>query len=244
MGKHWLFCSMCIATSAMAASWPACAEELLSLLSPDGKFREEMPEAPRASGQRLLGIQFGDASGDFDRAAFRISVGAETIGSALCVKVTTRDGRYWSLNPFKTDGVAPGNPALDFRTDLGARLADYDMSDFAVRAVAQDDCNEDVSGDLVPALLSAAAKPMLTLMVNGGNPLSVGARLIKGENLVSQAHCDRPSTGAMVGYNFICRLPTESAEGTANIQIFIKDMNGISSVESYQVRLPASGGNG
>jgi len=125
--RRTAFVSMLVALLAIGASPRAQADDLLPLLGND--FREEMPEAPRASGQRLLGVQFGDAEGSFDRAAFRIALDAETIGSPLCVKVTTRDGRYWSLNPFgptasppaiarwiSAPALASGSPAMTCRS--------------------------------------------------------------------------------------------------------------------------------
>lgn len=231
-----------VAASAMAAPTIVCAEDLLALQS--GEFREEMPEAPRASGQRLLGIQLGDASGLFDPSAFRIALGARPIDQPLCVKVTTRDGRYWSLNQFTTAGVGAGIPALDFKTGLGERLAKYPMSEFAVRASAQAGCDEDEIGTLVPAVLSNGENSTLTLMVNGGNPLSVGARLSHNDKPFSETRCERPTSGASVGFNFICRLSANGLQGAAEVTLFLKDMSGSPINETYQIRLPSTDGAG
>jgi len=81
-------------------------------------------------------------------------------------------------------------------------------------------------------------------MVNAGNPLSVGARLLQDGKPVSETRCARPPSGATVGYNFICHLGVERLAGAATIMVVVKDMNGISKPETYDIRLPARDGNG
>ena len=223
--------------AATSCGAPASDHELLPLISSDGEFKEDMPDIPRVSGHRLAGVHIGDGSGLFDPLRFRIALGAGVEGHPVCVRVSTRDGRYWALNPFGTKNVAAQNPAIDFRTHLSDRLSDYDLSEFAVKAVVADTCKENASGPIVPARLGSG-DDALVLFVNAGNPLSVGAAFGNLPAVDEPVRCERPERSAMVSYNFVCRLPIGQRSGEENVTVAIRDMNGVSLPMSFVVRLP------
>lgn len=223
---------------ALATHGASAADTPLLPLISDGRvFAEGMPDLPRVSGHRIAGVHIGTGSGAFDLSRFRLALGAGIGGTPVCVKVTTRDGRYWALNPFATKDVAAESPAIEFRTHLGSRLSAYDISDFAVRAIAADRCDEDAPGPVVPARLGPD-DGTLVLFVNAGNPLSVGAAFGKPPSLEDVARCDRPVRGAMVSYNFICSLPIGAHRGEADVTVAIRDMSGVALSSSFVVLLP------
>ena len=222
------------------AATPAPADsDRLPLLSDSGRFVEEMPDNPRVSGQRLAGVHLGHGEGGasrFDPAQFRLALGDGVGGAPVCVRITTRDGRYWSLNAFATAGTEARYPQIDFRTALGDRLSDYALADFAVRATALAECLDDGPGTILPATLAEAAADRLVFLVNAGNPLSVGARYDAPPG--AAVACRRPTSGVTTGYNFICELPLEDRHGPVAVTIAVKDRNGLVLPETYTVQLP------
>lgn len=232
--------SIPVALALCIAVAPALAEsDRLPLLSASGQFIEEMPDNPRVSGQRLAGVHLahGEAqAGRFDPAQFRLALGDGVGGAPVCVRITTRDGRYWSLNAFATAGTAARYPRIDFRTALRDRLSNYDLSDFAVRATAQEECRDDGVETILPAMLTEGPADRLVFLINAGNPLSVGARYDAPPAVPMT--CRRPGAGVTTGYNFICELPLEDRHGPATVTIAVKDRNGLVLPESYTVQLP------
>lgn len=214
------------ALSDVAGSSAASAQELQLV----GPFREVLADRAPVSGRVLVGIRLGSASGPFQPSDLRL--GAQpSDGASLCVRVVTRDGRYYALNGY-TVASRSGPGTIPYRTRL---LDGYDAADVAVRVVETNDCHDDAEGRLLPTSTSRTPQDReLTVLLNPGRARA-SARLTADPR--DDVTCDPPGEGPRTAFGAVCKLPVPDGAEAATLTVTLRGATGPARPLPYVVAL-------
>jgi hypothetical protein len=217
----------CVAAClAPAAPGHAADAPLLPLASPNSFQESYSPTGTRsfqrASGRAIVGLQIGRGAGRFRLDDISIDEPAGASAKALCVKLTSKDARYWSLNAYR----GPDGKAAIARLETKSKFADdlaqrYRADDFASRAIAAADCTEDTDGPLLAVTPPGAiARDVLVVHVN-----AVGARAAvkltdKAGKALATAACAQAPRDSTIAFTEICEIPLAGLRisGAARLQ--------------------------
>lgn len=191
----------------------------------------------------LVGIVLGGAPNISDTADVLLASPQPGSQSRICVRVTTRDGLFWSNNPFDTPTAAAelivaGPIAKRYLRELKTYPADEIM----VRAVVpQDkDCsNLENAKVFVPAIGAPDGHLRAYLNTRGR---AARAWLLKTGGTKKQlatVRCKEFPTGAVIAADRICKLvlPTQLPAGRYHLHVRITGSLE-KNVQRYTVRLP------
>jgi hypothetical protein len=163
----------------------------------------------RSSSRLVVGVHLGRASGRFKVDDLAAAVPTQAPARTYCVKLTTRDARYWSLNGYLHPTTNTVLWRLETRSKFAADLAQrYEAQDIAIRIYAAADCYDDADGPLIAAIPPGAVdQNVLVLYLNAvGNRTAVRLLDREGKSIAS-ASCVVASRDNLVSYTEICELP-------------------------------------
>ena len=222
---------------------PAAAEpELLTATPADpNQFVETYDDTPAVSGTALVGLSLGSLAGDLDVSDVRVAAPSPG-ATALCVRVTTLDGRFSASNLYTVSPGAADAIRLSMVTRRFDReLARYRPESLAVRAyVAGEDCApRNVLH--VPQLQPVGGTAQLVVQVNSSTRRTV-AHLAAPDGAVLHADCDTPPASALIAFDRICYLarPAGAAAGTYRLTVELDDGFGVETI-AVDVFLPVAG---
>ncbi|MFT3998118.1 MAG: hypothetical protein QM667_11995, partial [Asticcacaulis sp.] len=120
-------------------------------LKPLPDVQETYTAGVKVSGMMFYGLRRGMGSRSLDLGDIRISMPAGT-GDRLCLRMASRDGRYFREQSFETTGVKAGTQDLRLTSGFRSQLLAYDRGDVAVRAQFRADCHSGQPGRFAPAV--------------------------------------------------------------------------------------------
>ncbi|TYC53435.1 hypothetical protein FMN50_15125 [Rhodobacterales bacterium] len=234
-----------IALAAAVFSHSAASAEDLIAEAAVSSLQESYDEASPTSGIPLAGLALGIASGNVDLDNVRLTAHQEGNRMA-CVIGRTRDGRFYSENPYLVPGASGSDTTarLDRVTDQFAQqLAVYDARAvaFVGRVISGDNCNSPAS-----AYLPQVIDPFddrLSVAVNSGSGSSyVSANLLHAATGLERAfHCETIQDGATIAFDTECFADISDLRGhTVDLELVLDD--GIGEMRHvYSVVVPARG---
>lgn len=199
---------------AVLAGAAAFADEAVLRLSAPDNYQETYAQSgarsfQRASGRVIVGMHLGHGAGRFRLDDVSIIGPAPATARNLCVKLTSKDARYWSLNAYRGLSGKAEFSRLETKSKFADELAQrYKADDFAVRAVASTDCTEDTDGALIPvAPPGAVSRDALVVFVNAvGSRASVKLTDKAGKQLAMGA-CAPAPRDSTIAFTEICDIP-------------------------------------
>lgn len=225
---------LAIAVALLSASGVSRADTVLSLAG--DKLSERYAENAQVSGNQLVGLMYVSPSEQFQIGAMRVAI-PPTSPKQLCLAVTTRDGRYLAINPYKVGQNASGTMAQpEFETEYQDELASYQSSDVAIAAALADDCTSIGDRTYVVATLAGQSGQIIVK----ANTLGLKTKAVltdeSGNKELVEATCTPPAAGPLITYDSECVLdvPTPSPARAKLILIRRKATGGLSS-EPYKL---------
>src|SRR5262249_17313094 len=95
----------------------AAPRPILKLASANGSYVEDFRGPQTLGGDHLptpvrglVGLHLGHGSGPFKLEAVEVRIPTAAADKSYCIKIASRDARYWSLNPYqRTDDTNTSN---------------------------------------------------------------------------------------------------------------------------------------
>lgn len=260
---HWQRCAwfgFALAVAAAVGSGTVAAQSpSLELVAANG-FNEVMTERPKVSGQEVVGLVLGPRDGflNLDRvlAVLPGNERSDTRPVELCVRITTRDARYYSLNAYRSPFARP-QPAilqLQHRSQFKVALERYMAEDVAVKVMVKkpapgisdrtppgEDCDEESGDRLLAAAFGRTTPATLTVYLNVP---SQGAtlRLESGQpsSDLAATECVPIASGVNFAFTMRCELILSKsvAAGSYMITYQLRGLTSISRRRTVSVLLP------
>ena len=221
-----------------------------STLEPLGnRLVERLTDGVPTSGLLLAGVHWGRAAGNAGTETFRkenlglqLSQGLE--GRKVCVRVTTRDGRYRGMASYTVLAGTPARATLGFPSGYLPVLQQMPVADFAVRAIVTDDCGDASKGTIIPAVVSPRpSSGILTVYLNPGDA-TARARLVApdGRTLSGEAvRCQSVGPGTKIAYSHVCELTISEPgySGRASLEVMLVELTDGISRSKFDIEIPA-----
>lgn len=194
-----------------------------------------------AVGASIVGVRLDGPVAPFDPANIRVRLGgaAAAPGEKLCLKVISRDGRYFARAQY--GAAAAGNPAprVEFKTAYQSVLAGYSNRDIAAAAFRNKDCNAQSGLQFVVSEFTPGPATALLVQVRAGEA-RVRAQLAQGSTPVGDpVLCTGYESGTTVGFGLQCaiKLPTGLKSGQFQLMIGETTSGGDIKVKTYPLSL-------
>jgi len=225
---------------------------VLKVSDPGGFVEAYLDKPPEGGASRgavvgaaIVGVRLDGPDMPFDPSAVRVRLGSAQRPAAnkLCLKVISRDGRYFARAQYGADGAADPAPLVEFRTAYKAILSSYSNRDVAASAYIGANCNGPEVEYVVSQLTPSVRSDGLIVQIRAGEA-RVRAQLTQGANPVGQAVlCDRFQNGPTVGYTGECsiKLPADAKSGKYQINIGETSSTGDIKVKAYPLTLWLNG---
>jgi hypothetical protein len=246
------FCGiLTLALLASFASMVQChADEVmaLQLSDPSGYFESFLQPGSRAGAPRLVaperalvGLHLGYGRGPFSLANLRAAV-PSGMTSELCVQVSSPDGRYWSINAYRSVAAAHASVRLQTRSKFDAELAaQYTADEVPIAIRATHDCDEGSKGSLVAAIPPGATSTDTLIVYLNAPGSRAGAKLLDAhENNIASGRCGPPADGTSIAFTEVCivSLSAEVRRRTSGLQITLIGEAGEPIPTKYDLVLP------
>jgi len=216
MGVHWMSLRLFTLALAALAAGPSLAQapQVLDATPPD-RFNESYDVSAPVAGSPLVGLRLGD----LEAAPNSITVIGPPSGDlGVCLRVTTKDGRFSSANNFGVSGDASGRLVRisPLTLQYQSQLRQYPAGEIAFRAFGTGSAEECVPAHAVnlPVLGSDAATAGRLVLFANGKSQPASAALYATDAVqppadlqpLTKADCDPATGGTTVAYDLICRL--------------------------------------
>ncbi len=175
----------------------------------------------RSSSHVVVGLHVGRGAGRFRLDDLAIALPRSVPAKTFCVKLTSKDARYWSLNAYKGADGKTGLEKLETRSKFADDLAQkYKSDDFATRAIVSPDCTEDSDGPLVAVMPpGAVAEDVLVVYVNAVGSRA-GMRLLdKDGKSLATGTCAPAARDSTIAFTEICEIPLAGLKTTASARL-------------------------
>jgi hypothetical protein len=232
-----------LAAFLLAVSWAgatAAAEPVIVDATPPATFIESFDQSAKVSGAPLVGLRLGSATLLRDNTAL---LGPPDATGKLCVRVTTKDGRYYADNTYVVE-AAPLESLIRLRP-LSVKYPDilrgYASDQVAIRAFvsAAEGCLPAQAVNL-PVLDGPRTAAADLLVYANGKSQPARVALLDGDRSLADAACTTAPDGANIAYDLVCALPTAGIPaGTLTLQLQFLDGFGTADTYLYPIHLPS-----
>jgi hypothetical protein len=223
--------SVCALGAALAPAIGQQGPGVVALASP-GAFQESFTPSgnrgfARASNRVVVGLHLGKAAGRLRLDDLAVSV-PKTLAKGLCVKLTTRDARYWSLNGYKAPDPKAGAARLETSSKFIEELAGrYRAEDAAIRAVNTGACNEDADGPLLAVRPpGAVAQDVLVAFVNAVGARSAAKIIDKDGKTLATGACSLAPRDSALAYTESCEFSVSGFKPAAGQKLQVTLVGG------------------
>ena len=228
-----------------------CAQGALAadVLPLDGALAESFldkppPPSPNRGatvGAVIVGVRLDGPEAPFDPAALQVRLGAPGQSSArLCLKLISRDGRYFARGQYKAPTGSDPAPALEFRTSYKDLVTKFSNRDVAAAAYFATNCADASKSEYVASQFSPqAVSERLVVQLRAGEA-RVRAQLLQDKTPVGQpVLCDRYTDGSTSGFTSQCTvpLPKDIKSGAYQLALGETATTGEIKVNLYALRL-------
>lgn len=231
----------------LPSAYAQFSTEMLRIPDPSAFYEaylDQLPESPSRGavvGVIIVGVRLDGPATPFDPANLRVRLGdASARSGKLCLKVISRDGRYFARSQYNAGGGTEPAPLVEYRTVYGKILAGYSNRDVAAAAFKSANCNDQANAEFVAAQLTPnVVANQLVVQVRAGEA-RVRAQLAQGNAPVTQpVLCNRLQDGPTVGFTGECaiKLPDGLKSGRYQLSIGETASTGEIQVKTYPVFL-------
>jgi hypothetical protein len=185
-------------------------------------------------GTTLVGVTLDGAAAPFDPGNVRVRLGsgAPAPGESLCLKVISRDGRYFARAQYAAAAGGDPAPKVEFRTAYQAVLSGYSNRDVATTAYRAQNCNSQNGAQFVASQLAPGAAGALLLQIRAGEA-RVRAQLAQGTTPVGDAVlCTGYDSGTTVGFSAKCEIKLPPGVKSGQFQIIIGETSSTGDIKT------------
>jgi hypothetical protein len=225
--RHSAPSSWCHALSVIALFCLAPGIQAEGIINADLEkdFIETHDPEVKVSGNVIVGVMVEDADRGLNANRLGFSLGKPGKQS-LCLRVTSRDGAYLSINGYTLTATNPALVALPYLTTRQDVIEQYTNEPDALAIVASPgSCNDFTPGAyFLPAMLDREQEMLsggrLSIYVNGFDATDVYYR-IAGSGAGEFSDCSYIDEGRHTAFNFRCDIDPGDlpAAGPAEIEI-------------------------
>jgi hypothetical protein len=245
---HCLITSVTLAWAVVAGSDAQADDQVLSLLT-SPEFYENYLGAPppvviregAIVGAVVVGMRLTANPATFEPQSMRIVLGAQPrTFERLCVKIQSRDGRYFARGYYQVTSGSVALPLIKFHTNY-QQLSRYTASDVAISATPGGNCND--AGEFFPVKHATTEEaPQLVVQVRAGDARLRAQLGHEGTLLGASTLCSSFTGGSTVGFTHECILPFQNLLTGRPNQLTIGETNSQGKIEpkTYSVRIPLS----
>jgi hypothetical protein len=208
-------------------------------------YVESFVGKPKVSGNLLVGLRFGEATGRFNPSAVALLIPPKAGWRSACVEVSSRDGLYYAQNTYDIKGASGGQSSIEASTAYSGQLLRYDIKDIAVNVRLVRDCNAPDEGDLVPVIMNAPAgtpaKSTFLSLVALVNAEPDRLRLVLLKNGVEAATgvCTSDPNAVQISFTSSCEFRRSSALAPGSYDLLIRVRERFASRDShFSVQIP------
>jgi hypothetical protein len=201
MSARILFFSFIYFTVAVSA---AESEYVARLMSPKGVLNEALADEVPVSGRVVVGVEL---EGLRDVVDFSILASPRFGGQSFCLRMLSREGRYWSENTFQFPKNSPSGPiGLEYESKYQEYLSGLAATDLGLMAFAGG-CASKGEGEVFPMMRKSAElkEPRLVVYVNSGRT-DTFASVQAGGATTSPEPCTKLRKGRRTGFDTVCTL--------------------------------------
>lgn len=214
---------ICAPASAASQSRPpkAPAEKPLA-----EQWRESVP----VSGGLRVGVM-RDGGAGFDPARLTVWL-PDTDAPALCVEVSSQDGRYVATVPYNVAGDGPGPLLLAFPSNHLSELRDFGSDQLAILARLAKSCGDTPvgPGDFVVSAWGEQVQLGSKFVVLLNSRLSTSILAGKDNKVLAEYPC-RSLSGRTTAFNMRCEIPFAQTITGLSYSIRMRRGSGINTVE-------------
>ena len=212
--------------ATIAAITPASAGSDLPTATPVllDDFVETFDDTSAVSGSALVGLSIGSFASAVDVSDVRI-IAPSPSTAALCVRVTTLDGRFSASNLYVVPSGATDAMRLSTVTRRFEReVAGYRPRDLAIRAYVSGDVCSPRNALHLPQMQPDGGTTQLVVQVNSSTRRTT-ARLTGPDGDILSAACVMPETSALIAFDKICYIdrPLGASAGTYTLELDMYD---------------------
>lgn len=202
----------------LLAAGPAAAQPAIVEAAPDSdeqNFNESYDASAPVSGSPLVGLRVGDLPAVASNNV--LVVGPPDQGGGVCLRVTTRDGRFSAANFYDVPVDATGKlvRVSPLTRQYVSELGRYPADEVAFRAFASAtrDCSPGGAVNLPLYDGAPASNPQLVVFANGKSQPATAAlyntdKSEPPDGLAPIAIVDcAPAGGSMIAYDLVCAVP-------------------------------------
>jgi hypothetical protein len=180
------------------------------------------------SGALLVGVTLGKTSLISNNANIVLVSPQTGAGTNLCLRVVTRDGLFWSDNPYKTPvgdsiSISAGPVANRFLSDLQK----YPLEDIMVLATIplSDNCSTPKQESFILPAMGEPDGYLYIYLLTGDSAANI--RLTKKDDIggfEQRGICEKISPGSIVAVDKVCKIgfSPDMASGQYNLDVRLK----------------------
>jgi hypothetical protein len=242
-----LFSLPCLLNMHLLSAYADSLAAMLRLSEPSAFYEAYLDQSPywRSAGSvgvTIVGVRFDSPVMPFNPAILRVRLGDSPAQSEgrLCLKVRSRDGRYFARSHYNVGSGTEPTPLVEYRTVYGRILADYSNRDVAVSAFKSLNCNDQTNVEFVAAQLTPSVITNRLLVQVRAGEARVRAQLARDNAPVApQVLCNSLRSGPTVGFSSQCaiELPDGLKSGRYQLSIGETTSTGEIKVKTYPVFL-------
>jgi len=230
--KSFLLTSLrCVLCAIMAICMRPCDILAQTIRLHHPPYVESFVGKPKVSGNLLVGLRFGEASGKFNPSAVGLLIPPRVGWHSACIDISSRDGLYFAQNLYEIDGASGGLAFIQAVTKYSKELLRYKNEDIAVTVRLVRDCNVPEVGELVPAILNASSRTAtkslghsLVALVNA-EPERLKVALLRNGVEASIAECKSDPNAVQISFTSSCEFKgtPDLAPGSYDLLIRVRE---------------------
>jgi hypothetical protein len=240
---RWSLLGLTASTPAVAQTVARLAtpafNETLSTISRSTKADEKLSKV--AAARTIVGVHYGKGSGPLVLDDIAMGLLRTAQGTNLCVRVLSRDGRYWALNPYVVENVTGTllrfENSSKFVKDLQAR---FKAEDAVIKIVSAKDCQESAIGALIPAIPPGVqGAEVLSLYLNAPGA-RVSVRLLDSKSKAIAPGVCQQARNDVISHTAECRfaLGEFDRRTVAKLQVTLVGEGATTMIVTSDIRLP------
>ncbi|UYO55605.1 hypothetical protein [Rhodopseudomonas palustris] len=217
---------------------PALAIDDVLQLADSKSFYETYLDGPiqqrggAVVGVTVVGVRLDSGEPTFQPEQIRVPLGhGASRPESLCLRMLSRDGRYFARGQYRTSGMAADSPRLDFRSTYNSKLAAYQSGDVAVIFTAgSKTCDDRNAAQLFVAVVgSGRSGERLMVQVRAGGA-RIRAQLGLNDKAIGSAVLCEKGPGPTVGFSHECAIDLPKYLPTDNYQLSIGETGAAGSI--------------
>jgi hypothetical protein len=169
----------------------------------------ERPRGPSGVGPIIVGISADNGRKPFRPQNARVLIGERHDSlKEVCIRVLSRDGRYFAQNLYRIESDSGPSPLFEFHSNYIAQLSEYTTNDIAILALNDSLCKESlIVNHYVIAHNQADMPKTIIVQVRAGDARLHAQLGIDGTASGPAILCANIINGPTIGFTHECAIP-------------------------------------